>query len=70
MPDPSQFNTDRIVRVGAAVQPKSGCLRYWKACGRVSQLRCMSLKNLATLIDGNNTGTTLIQSLQPFTRSE
>ena len=32
------------VRVGAAVPPKSGCLRYWKACGRVSQLRCMSLK--------------------------
>src|SRR5256885_12779179 len=27
------------VRVGAAVPPKSGCLRYWKACGRVSQLR-------------------------------
>jgi hypothetical protein len=25
------------VRVGAAVPPKSGCLRYWKACGRVSQ---------------------------------
>jgi hypothetical protein len=24
--------------------PKSGCLRYWKACGRVSRLRCMSLK--------------------------
>ena len=23
------------VRVGAAVPPKSGCLRYWKACGRV-----------------------------------
>src|SRR6266403_275763 len=40
------------VRVGAAVPPKSGCLRYWKACGRVSQLRCMSLKeNLAALID-------------------
>src|ERR1700686_744055 len=32
------------VRVGAAVPPKTGCLRYWKACGRVSQLRCMSLK--------------------------
>jgi hypothetical protein len=32
------------IRVGAAVPPKSGCLRYWKACGRVSQLRCMSLK--------------------------
>src|SRR5271170_940099 len=32
------------VRVGAAVPPKSGCLRYWKACGRVSQLRCVSLK--------------------------
>ena len=29
------------VRVGAAVPPKSGCLRYWKACGRVSQLRCI-----------------------------
>jgi hypothetical protein len=27
------------VRVGAAVPPKTGCLRYWKACGRVSQLR-------------------------------
>src|SRR5580692_5213039 len=27
------------VRVGAAVPPKSGCVRYWKACGRVSQLR-------------------------------
>src|SRR6202035_2205259 len=27
------------VRVGAAVPPKSGFLRYWKACGRVSQLR-------------------------------
>jgi len=40
------------VRVGAAVPPKSGCLRYWKACGRVSQLSCMSLKkNLAALID-------------------
>ena len=39
------------VRVGAAVPPKSGCLRYWKACGRVSQLRCMSLKNLAALVD-------------------
>src|SRR5580704_2339921 len=34
------------VRVGAAVPPKSGCLRYWKACGRVSQLRCMSLKGV------------------------
>jgi hypothetical protein len=32
------------VRVGAAAPPKSGCLRYWKACGRVSQLRCMILK--------------------------
>jgi hypothetical protein len=39
------------VRVGAAVPPKSGCLRYWKACGRVSQLRCMSLKKLVALID-------------------
>ena len=27
------------VRVGAAVPPKSGCVRYWKACGRVSRLR-------------------------------
>src|ERR1700720_4289432 len=27
------------VRVGAAVLPKSGCLRYWKACG---MLQCMS----------------------------
>src|ERR1700693_2987741 len=27
------------VRVGAAVPPKSGYPRYWKACGRVSQLR-------------------------------
>src|SRR5580692_11740119 len=32
------------VRVGAAVPPKSGCLRYWKECGRVPQLRCISLK--------------------------
>src|SRR5580693_5530840 len=32
------------VRVGATVPPKSGCVRYWKACGRASQLRCMSLK--------------------------
>ena len=32
------------VRVGAAAPPKSGCLRYWKVCGRVSQLRYMSLK--------------------------
>src|SRR5580704_11593625 len=39
------------VRVGAAVPPKSGYLRYWKACGRVSQLRCISLESLATLID-------------------
>src|SRR5271154_3165721 len=39
------------VRVGAAVPQKSGCLRYWKACGRVSQLRCMSLKILAMPID-------------------
>src|SRR6478609_1644803 len=40
------------VRVGAAVPPKSGCLRYWKECGRASQLRCASLKkNLAALID-------------------
>src|SRR6202051_213698 len=31
------------VRVGAAVPPKSGCLRYWKACGRVSQLRCIAV---------------------------
>ena len=23
------------VRVGAAVPPRSGCVRYWKACGRV-----------------------------------
>src|SRR5580704_14846025 len=34
------------VRVGAAVPPKSGCLRYWKACGHVSQPRCMSLKGV------------------------
>src|ERR1700722_4062142 len=34
------------VRVGAAVRPKSGCLRYWKASGRVSQLRCMNLKGV------------------------
>ena len=27
------------IRVGAAVPQKSGCLRYWKACGRVCQLR-------------------------------
>src|SRR3984957_2254237 len=27
------------VRVGAAVPPKSGCVRYWKACG---MLQCMS----------------------------
>src|ERR1700719_1532818 len=33
-------------RVGAAVPPKSGCLRYWKACGRVCQPRCMSLKGV------------------------
>src|ERR1700722_12487068 len=39
------------IGVGAAVPPKSGCLRYWKACGHVSQLRCMNLKNLAALID-------------------
>jgi hypothetical protein len=39
------------VRVGAAVPPKSGCLRYWKACGGVCQIRCASLKKLATLID-------------------
>src|ERR1700689_123073 len=39
------------VRVGAAVPPKSGCLRYWKECGRASQRRCMSLKKLADLID-------------------
>src|ERR1700733_11624612 len=39
------------VRVGAAVPPKSGCLRYWQACGRVCWVRCMSLKKLATLID-------------------
>src|SRR5580658_3259495 len=32
------------VRVGAAAPPKSGCLRYWKECGRVPQLRCISLK--------------------------
>ena len=32
------------VRVGAVVRPKSGCLRCWKACGRVSQLRCVSVK--------------------------
>src|SRR5271169_3681279 len=25
---------------------ESGCLRYWKACGRVRWLRCMSLRNL------------------------
>src|SRR5580700_10960262 len=37
------------VRVGAAVPPKSGCVRYWKACGRASQLRRMSLKKLAAL---------------------
>src|SRR3984957_20218069 len=39
------------VRVGAAVPPKSGFLRYWKACGGVRQVRCMSPKKLATLID-------------------
>src|SRR5271155_5164835 len=38
------------VRVGAAVPPKSGCLRYWKAYGGVYQ-RCISLKKLAALID-------------------
>jgi hypothetical protein len=25
------------VRVGAAVPQKSGCLRYWKVCGRASR---------------------------------
>ena len=43
------------VKVGAAGPPKSGCRRYWKACGRGPQLRCMSLKKrLATLIDYSN----------------
>jgi hypothetical protein len=39
------------VRVGAAVPPKSGYPRYWKACGGVCQIRCAILKKLATLID-------------------
>src|ERR1700691_4679580 len=39
------------VRVGAAVPQRSGCLRYWKACGRVWWLRWLRLKNLAALVD-------------------
>jgi hypothetical protein len=38
------------VRVGAAVPPKSGCLRYWKACGRVSQLRCIIELAISSLV--------------------
>jgi hypothetical protein len=39
------------VRVGVAVPQKSGCLRYWKACGRVYWPRCRRLRNLAALVD-------------------
>src|ERR1700745_3580004 len=39
------------VRVGAAVPPKTGCLRYWKACGRVYWPRRRRLRNLAALVD-------------------
>src|SRR6266403_5742932 len=39
------------VRVGVAVPQKSGCLRYWKACGRVYWPRCRRLRNLAGLVD-------------------
>src|SRR6202161_3840824 len=45
------------VRVGATVPPKSGCVRYWKACGRVPQLRCMSEKTsrpYSADLDGKN----------------
>ena len=38
------------VRVGAAVPPKSGYQRFWKACGGVSQLRCKSLRTLRGLL--------------------
>ena len=38
------------VRVGAAVLPKSGYQRFWKACGGVSQLRCKSLRTLRGLL--------------------
>src|ERR1700733_12358344 len=39
------------VRAGADVLRENGCLRYWKAYGRVSQLRRMSLKKLAAPVD-------------------
>src|ERR1700722_6993856 len=39
------------VRVGAAVRQKSGCLRYWKACGRVRWPRRKRLRKLAALVD-------------------
>src|ERR1700731_2279661 len=39
------------VRVGATVPPKSGCVRYWKACGRVSQLHCNQEKNMTAQSD-------------------
>src|ERR1700733_2387392 len=38
-------------RVGAAVPPKNGCLRYWKACGRVYLPRRRRLRKLAALVD-------------------
>src|ERR1700731_1417462 len=58
------------VKVGATVPPKSGCVRYWKACGRVSQLRpnierqlrashqggIMKLTGKKALITGGNSG--------------
>jgi hypothetical protein len=39
------------VRAGAAVPPKSGCLRYWKACGRACRRRRLRLKNRAAPVD-------------------
>src|SRR5208282_341885 len=39
------------VRVGAAVPQKSGCPRYWKACGRACWPRRLRLKSLAALVD-------------------
>src|ERR1700730_13360682 len=38
------------VRVGAAVPPKSGCLRYWRACGRVYWPRSRCPRDLAALV--------------------
>jgi hypothetical protein len=43
------------VRVGAAVPPKSGCLRYWKACGRVSQLRNCPYRQIGSNVSSNTT---------------